>query len=117
MEILIIGNTWEFEYLIRDNQGKNIDLSTYAIRAVIKDNTGTIIKIANNKVGGGSANDVVGYDSGKLNLVFPAAKTALTKDGNAQLEAEITSPDGKRYTVIQDSYVIKSCLIDWDSVN
>ena len=116
MNELIVGDTWEFEYVIRDNQGQAIDLSTYAIRAAIIDNTGKNIKIANAKVGGGSITQITNDSNGKINLIFSMAKTSLIKSGHAQLEIEITSLEGKRYTVVQDSYNVKAGLINWDTI-
>ena len=115
MNILIIGDTWEFEYIVKDNQNKIFDFSNYAIRAEIKDNANNRIKIANSLVNGGS-NTQIYYDNDRLFLIFPLGKTATMISGSAILEVEITSSDGKRYTIIQDSYVIKPDLIKWDSV-
>lgn len=117
MENLIIGDTWEMEYLITDRNGSNMDLSVYSIRAAIKDGRGIIIKIANKYVTGGSDLQIIGDTSGKANLIFPAVKTSLLNPGQCLLEIEITTTDGYKYTVVQDSYVIKSSLIDWDSVS
>lgn len=116
MEFIYIGDTWEFEYIIKDSQGQVIDLVNYNIRAAIKDSVNTVIKIGSSKVSGGSIEQITGDVNGILNLVFPKEKTVLTKAGRAMLEVEITSATGKRYTAVQTNYDIKLGFIDWDAV-
>jgi len=115
MQTLIIGDTWEFEYLITDKQGQALDLTSFAIRASILDSASTLLKIGSKEVSGGSDEQITGTSDGKLNLEFPAGKTSTTKQGSAQLEVEITSGEGKRYTIVQDSYLIAKGIITWQN--
>lgn len=105
------GDTWEFEYRITDQNGSVIDLSTYEVRAGIKDSTG-VIKIKKNDLAGGSNAELEVLDTkGNILIIYNKEDTAIIATENMLLEIEITSNTGKRYTVVRESYKVIAGII------
>ncbi len=117
------GDTWEFDYKITDGDDNFIsDLEDWEIRAFIyrKEHS---IKKANNKVSGGSEDQIkVNDDNKNVYIIFNKNETEECLKGEYCLEIEITSPTStssgtkKRYTVVREKVFVIEDLIDWDSL-
>jgi len=109
------GDTLELLCNIADNENSPINLSDYEIRAELCGN-GMSIKKANAKVIGGSDEEISIIDIGKIKILFDKTETAqLEPNKTYDIEVEITSPEGKRMTVIRDKVLVKPDIIDWES--
>jgi len=105
------GDTWEFEYRILDKDNKPIDLTTYQVRAGIKDSVGTI-KIKKNALAGGSNAELEVLDTkGNILITYDKEDTEIMATGSMLFEIEITSVVGKRYTVVRESYNVVDDII------
>jgi len=108
------GDTWELNYLISDGDDNSLDLNSWEIRAEIKDNNKSIKK-ANNKVTGGSENQIIVLDAiGNIKITINKEESRQLEPGHVILEVEITSPLGKRFTVIRDSIKVLEDIINWE---
>lgn len=109
------GDTLELLCNIVDSEGNPLDLSNYEIRAELYGN-GISIKKANSKVSGGNDNEISIVDIGKIKILFDKTETEqLEPDKTYDIEVEITSPEGKRTTIIRNKILVKSDIINWES--
>lgn len=105
------GDTWEFEYRITDSTNKVIDLTNWEVRAGIKDSA-NVIKIKKNILAEGSNAELEVLDTkGNILITYNKEDTDLIAVGHIDLEIEITSNIGKRYTVVRESYNVIADII------
>ena len=98
------GDTWEFEYRIKAQNGIAVNLLNYKVRAGIKDSAG-VIKLKSNTSAGGSDAELKILDTkGNALITYDKEDTEVMATGVMIFEIEITSDVGKRYTVVHDSY-------------
>ena len=105
------GDTWEFEYRITDRDNKAIDLTTFEVKAGIKDSDGTITIKKNTLAGGSNAELEILDTKGNILITFTKENTETIAVGDIVLEIEITSNIGKRYTVVRESYKVIDDII------
>jgi len=109
------GDTLELLCNIVDSEGNPLDLSNYEIRAELYGD-GVSIKKASANVTGGSNDEISIVDTGKIKIFFDKTETGqLEPDKTYDIEVEITSPEGKRTTVIRNKILVKSDIINWES--
>lgn len=114
------GDTWEIEIDITDKTSNIIPLlSEYEIRFMCQSTDGLFkVRKGNAKVTGGSIASINVLQDGRTVLV-----TVEKEDTNSakptqkiEWEVEITSLQGKRYTVTKGDFKVAKDLIDWESV-
>ena len=111
MTSIYVGDSWEFEYRITDSSNKVIDLTTWEVRAGIKDSA-SVIKIKKNTLAGGSNAELEVLDTkGNILITYEKEDTELIAVGNITFEIEITSSVGKRYTVVRETYNVIDDII------
>ena len=111
MKSLYQGDTWDFEYIIKDSNDKVVDLTGWKIIAAVKPISGDIILKKNTAAGGSDAQIKIVGTKGKIIISYEKEETALLALGNLTFEIEITSTAGKRYTVAHESYEIIPTII------
>ena len=111
------GDSWEINIQITDSEGQVFDVSNWEIRAEISYVIGsnkTSIKKANNLVNGGSVNQIKVLDNqGNIEIIVEKEETMNLEAGEHIVEVEITSSQGKRYTVVRDLLQVKHDIITW----
>ena len=111
------GDTLDIYYQIKDAQNVPIDLTNWQIRAEINNTAPIKIRRATKNVSGGSDDQIKILDTvGNIKITIEKEKTTTMNPGNYTLEIEITSPLGKRYTIVQDTIQIVKDIIDWENV-
>jgi hypothetical protein len=111
------GDTLDIYYQIKDAQNVPIDLTNWQIRAEINNFGPVKIKKATKNVNGGSDDQISIIDSlGNIKITVEKEQTTDMNPGNYTIEIEITSPLGKRYTIVQDTIKIDKDIIDWENV-
>ncbi len=110
------GDTWELEHQIVDADNKVIDITNWQIRCEI--NSKDIkIKKGNNQVNGGSEQQIKILDTnGNIKIIIEKEDTIKCEKGIYNVEVEITSPTGKRFTVIRDVLEVKQDMINWEDL-
>lgn len=108
------GDTWDLEYQISDKNDNFLDVTDWEIRCEIKSEK-ISIKKANNKVNGGSIEQIkVLDDEGNIIIFIKKEETKICNKGVYSLEIEITSSEGKRYTVVKDEIKVEEDDIRWE---
>ena len=106
--IVTVGDTVELLFQLYRNEKEYWDLTNYQIRFQVGD-----IKKATANVGGGSDDEIkiIEPNQGKFIVIINAGE--LDKIGDFNYEIEITSPEGKVYTVGRGVIRVISQLITW----
>ena len=111
------GDTLEIFYQMKDAQNNPLDLTNWQIRAEITNVAPIRIRKATANVRGGSDNQITILDNlGNFKITIEKEECSTMNLGMYTLEIEITSPLGKRYTIVQDQIEIKKDIIDWENV-
>lgn len=111
MQELFRGDSWDFEYKIKDANGVDIDVTGWGIICAIQTSSEDLIE-KKNSVAGGSDSEIKILDTtGRILVQFTKEETEEVALDKLTLEVEITSPQGKRYTVSQDEYKVKDTII------
>ncbi len=109
------GDTWKFEYQILDSNKNPIDVTHWEIRAEIVNKNNKSIRKANDKVSGGSVDQIKVLDNkGNIEIKFKPEETKELNHGNVTLEVEITLPSyDLKYTVVKERFFVNDDIIDW----
>jgi len=110
------GDTWELQYQILDSDKKPLDITHWEIRVEIYNN-GISVKKATANVNGGSNDQVKVLDiQGNILITINPTNTTKFIKGIYNIEIEITSSNGKTFTVIDSKLNIKEDKIKWKDV-
>lgn len=114
MVSLYRGDSWEFEFTVKDQNQVEIDLSTWKVRAELHSDA-VSIKKANALVTGGSSDEVTTPSVGKVLVKFtPANTVGLTVGDQLVLEVEIESPSPvRKFTIARQNIKVLEDIITW----
>ena len=109
------GDTLEIPCEVTDAKGSLIDLTNYQIRAELHGQRISIKKATAN-VTGGSDDEIEITDTGQFRITFTSSDTSqLNPQVSYELEVEITSPDGKKLTIIREEVKVREDIITWET--
>lgn len=119
IDIFYRGDTIELEFQQYQNKTNNTfwNLTNHQIRFSLKYNE-NLIKKATSNISGGSSNqiNVIDAEKGKFLVIINKDESKLLEPGEYVYEIEITTPENKRYTVLQHKLKILSHIIDWETI-
>lgn len=113
LDNIIVGDNIEFEC----NAGENI--SNWKIRCEIWDSKGNSFKKATANVTGGSDNQIkiTNSSQGLFSIYINAEETSnFDTVNNANIEIELETSDGKKFTGYQGTIKFDKQRINWDSI-
>lgn len=117
MQELYRGDTWDFEFTIKDSHGGLIDLSTWKVRSSITGTSGSTvvnIKKANINVTGGSDTEISIVSTGVILVSYkPTDTLSLAVGSLLTVEVEIENTDGDKYTVGSAQITVLEDRITW----
>jgi len=109
------GDTWLIPFEVSDSDDNLIDFTYWQIRFEISGKE-ISIKKGNSNVPGGSNDQIRIKGMGQIEIKVPKDETSKCNEGTYQVELEITSPDGDRFTVVTEHLQVMDDLIKWNSV-
>jgi len=117
-QIVYKGDTIDLEFQLYKDKSKNEywDLTNYQIRFELHNNVK--VKKATANVTGGSDNQIIVTDflHGNFLVTINSEESSTLIPGDYNIEIQITSPQGKVYTVFSGGLRILPELIDWTSI-